>query len=107
MRDDVPIEDHPGVQAALESAAADDGRPESAMRREEIANFVRVTLEHLPSKYAKALELKYVQGCSVKEIAATLNVGEKAAESILTRSRVAFKERFRAIWDIEPNSIVD
>ena len=107
MREDVPIEDHPGVQAALESAAADDGRPESAIRREEIANFVRVTLEHLPSKYAKALELKYVQGYSVKEIAATLNVGEKAAESILTRSRVAFKERFRAIWDIEPNFIVD
>jgi RNA polymerase sigma-70 factor (ECF subfamily) len=107
MREDVPIEDHPGVQAALESVAADDGRPESAIRREEIANFVRVTLEHLPSKYAKALELKYVQGYSVKEVAASLNVGEKAAESILTRSRVAFKERFRAIWDIEPNFIVD
>ena len=27
MREDVPIEDHPGVQAALESVAADDGRP--------------------------------------------------------------------------------
>ena len=107
MREDVPIEDHPGVQAALESVAADDGRPESARRREEIANFVRVTLEHLPSKYAMALELKYVQGYSVKEIAARLKVGEKAAESILTRSRVAFKERFRAIWDIEPNFLVD
>ncbi len=107
MREDVPIEDHPGVQAALESVAADDGRPESAMRREEIANFVRVTLEHLPSKYAQALELKYVQGYSVKEVATSLNVGEKAAESILTRSRVAFKERFKAIWDIEPNFIVD
>jgi RNA polymerase sigma-70 factor (ECF subfamily) len=107
MREDVPIEDHPGVQAALESVVADDGRPESAMRREEIANFVRVTLEHLPSKYAQALELKYVQGYSVKEIATSLNVGEKAAESILTRSRAAFKERFRAIWDIEPNFIVD
>jgi len=107
MREDVPIEDHPGVQAALESVASDDGRPETARRREEIANFVRVTLEHLPSNYAQALELKYVQGYSVKEIAASLNIGEKAAESILTRSRVAFKERFRAIWDIEPNFIVD
>jgi len=107
LREDIPIEDHPAVQAALESVAADDSRPESARRREEIANFVRVTLEHLPSKYAQALELKYVQGYSVKEIAASLNVGEKAAESILSRSRAAFKERFRAIWDIEPNFIVD
>lgn len=107
MQEDLPLEDHPAVQAALESVAADDGRPESALRREEIANFVRVTLEHLPSNYATALEMKYVQGYSVKEIADHMGIGDKAAESILTRSRVAFKERFRAIWDIEPNFIVD
>jgi len=107
MQEDLPIEDHPAVQAALESASPDDGRPESARRREEIANFVRVTLEHLPSNYAEALELKYVQGYSVKEIASKLHIGEKAAESILSRSRAASKERFKAIWDIEPNFIVD
>lgn len=107
LREDVPIEDHPAVQAALESVAADDGRPETARRRDEIANFVRVTLEHLPANYANALEMKYIKGCSVREIASSLNVGEKAAESILSRARAAFKERFRAIWDIEPNFIVD
>lgn len=107
LREDIPIEDHPAVQAALESVAADDGRPESAQRRDEIANFVRVTLEHLPTRYASALEMKYVQGCSVREIASSLHVGEKAAESILSRARAAFKERFRAIWDIEPKFIVD
>ena len=107
LREDIPIEDHPAVQAALESVAADDGRPESALRRDEIANFVRVTLEHLPANYASALEMKYVRGCSVREIADSLSVGEKAAESILSRARVAFRERFRAIWDIEPNFLVD
>jgi RNA polymerase sigma-70 factor (ECF subfamily) len=107
MQEDLPIEDHPAVQAALESASSDDGRPETARRREEIANFVRVTLQHLPSNYAEVLELKYVQGYSVKEIAGKLHIGEKAAESILSRSRAAFKERFKAIWDIEPNFIVD
>ncbi len=107
QREDIPIEDHPAVQAALESVAADDGRPETARRREEIANFVRVTLEHLPANYAQALEMKYVQGCSVTEIAKSLSVGNKAAESVLSRAREAFKERFRAIWNIEPNFIVD
>jgi RNA polymerase sigma-70 factor (ECF subfamily) len=107
LQDEIPIEDHPAVQAALESVAADDGRPETARRREEIANFVRVTLEHLPANYAQALEMKYVQGCSVSEIARSLNLGNKAAESILSRARTAFKERFRAIWNIEPNFIVD
>lgn len=107
MRADIPIEDHPAVQAALESVMADDYLPESARRREEISHFVTVTLEHLPSRYATALEMKYVQGNSVVEIAEKLGVGEKAAESILTRARVAFKERFGSIWDIEPNFIVD
>ena len=43
----------------------------------------------------------------MKEIAASLEMGEKATESILTRARVAFKERFAALWNIEPNFIVD
>lgn len=107
LREDVPIEDHPAVQAALESVAADDGRPETARRRDEIANFVRVTLEHLPANYARALEMKYVRGCSVREIAGSLGIGEKAAESVLSRARAAFKECFRTIWDIEPTFIVD
>jgi RNA polymerase sigma-70 factor (ECF subfamily) len=107
QREDIPIEDHPAVQAALESVASDDGRPETARRREEIANFVRVTLEHLPANYAQALEMKYVQGCSVTEIAKSLNLGDKAAESVLSRAREAFKERFRAIWNLEPNFIVE
>jgi RNA polymerase sigma-70 factor (ECF subfamily) len=107
LQEDIPIEDHPAVQAALESVMSDDHRPESARRREEISHFVSVTLEHLPTNYATALEMKYIQGNSVAEIAAKLEVGEKAAESLLSRARAAFKERFRSIWDIEPSFIVD
>ncbi len=106
-RADIPIDDHPAVQAALESEAADDFRPESARRRDEIAQFVRVTLEHLPARYATALEMKYVSGESVAEIARRLELSEKAAESVLTRARVAFKERFKSLWDFEPGFIVD
>jgi RNA polymerase sigma-70 factor (ECF subfamily) len=107
LREDIPIEDHPAVQAALESVAADDFRPETARRREEIAHFVRVTLEHLPTNYATALEMKYILGHSVSEIASSLGLGEKAAESVLSRARAAFKERFKAIWHIEPNFMAD
>jgi len=104
---DIPIEDHPAVQAALESAMDDDYLPELARRRDEIRHFVTVTLQHLPSRYATALEMKYVQGNSVVEIASKLGVGEKAAESVLSRARAAFKEKFRSIWDIEPKFLVD
>ena len=104
---DVPIEDHPAVQAALESMSNDDFRPESMRRREEIANFVRTTLDHLPAKYALVLEMKYINGNSVAEIAERLGTSEKAAESVLSRARGAFKEGFRSLWDFEPSFVVD
>jgi RNA polymerase sigma-70 factor (ECF subfamily) len=107
MSDELPIEDHPAVQAALESMSTNDGRPESAQRRDEIAHFVKTTLDYLPSNYATALEMKYIQGCSVAEIAAKLNIGTKAAESVLSRARAAFKNGFKSLWDFEPGFIVD
>lgn len=103
----IPIEDHPAVQAALESLGGDEFQPESMRRREEIAAFVRATLDQLPAKYAIALEMKYINGNSVLEIAQRLGVGEKAAESVLSRARAAFKEGFRSLWDFEPGFIVD
>lgn len=103
-REHLPIEDHPAVQAALESMFADDYRPESAQRQQEIAEFVRATLQHLPLRYARALEMKYVGGHSVIEIARELEVSEKAAESLLTRARKAFKDGFNSLWDFEPGA---
>jgi len=107
MQNDLAVEDHPEVQAALESLMANDQRPETARRREEIARFVRLTLEHLPANYATALEMKYIHGNSVVEIADELGLGTKAAESVLSRARAAFKEGFRSLWDVEPGFIVD
>lgn len=107
LRVDIPIDDHPAVQAALATVLTGDERPETAQREQEIAGFVRSTLNHLPSNYAIALEMKYIGGYSVAEIAARLGVGEKAAESILSRARAAFKEGFRSLWDLEPDFIVN
>jgi RNA polymerase sigma-70 factor (ECF subfamily) len=107
FRAEIPIEDHPAVQAALESIGGEDFQPEAMQRRDEIAGFVRATLEHLPAKYAIALEMKYINGNSVAEIAERLGVGEKAAESVLSRARSAFKDGFRALWDFEPGFVVD
>jgi RNA polymerase sigma-70 factor (ECF subfamily) len=106
-RASLAIEDHPAVQAALESMGADEFRPESMQRRDEIASFVRGTLEYLPANYALALEMKYINGNSVAEIAEKLGVGEKAAESVLSRARAAFREGFKALWDFDPGFVID
>ena len=80
----------------------DDFSPETAQTQKEIGEFVRSTLQHLPGRYAQALEMKYVNGNSVNEIALELGLSEKAAESLLTRARKAFKEGFNTLWDFEP-----
>jgi RNA polymerase sigma-70 factor, ECF subfamily len=101
-----PFEDNPAVQAALASLSLDLG-PERSQSDDEVARFVRVTLEYLPARYASALELKYIRGYSVDEIGKHLSISSKAAESILSRAREAFKEGFRSLWDFEPDFLLD
>jgi RNA polymerase sigma-70 factor (ECF subfamily) len=101
------LEDHPAIRAALESISVDSDTPESEQTEQELARFVRLTLEYLPARYATALELKYIRGCSVDEIGEELEISTKAAESLLTRARTAFKEGFRSLWDFEPGFLLD
>jgi len=103
----VPYEDVPEVRAALESITARPNDPEAIRTADELARFVRVTLAHLPGNYSSALELKYIRGCSVDEIGEHLNISTKAAESILSRARAAFKEGFRSLWDFEPSFLFE
>ncbi len=87
-------EDQPEVRAALETAPMSFKGPEESLRRKELAKLVHATLDHLPVKYGQALEWKYVDGLSVKEIAQRLDVRPKAAESLLTRARKAFRDGY-------------
>jgi RNA polymerase sigma-70 factor (ECF subfamily) len=94
-------EDEPEIRAALESlrlATVDD--PEAALDRDRLGAFVQRVLDHLPSHYADALEWKYIDEVSVQEIAARLGLGPKAAESLLTRARAAFRDAFRTLGSL-------
>ena len=96
---EVPLaEDVPEVRAALESLArTEDADPSRVFERAEVRRCVLATLDQLPPTYGNALEWKYIQGLSVKEIAHRLRLGPKAAESLLTRARNAFRDAFAAI----------
>ncbi len=56
-----------------------------------------MALDQLPSHYGSALEWKYLEELSVKEIASRLKLSPKAAESTLTRAREAFRDGFTAL----------
>ncbi len=89
-------EDEPEIRSALESLAALND-PESRTQQRELTQRVHVALDHLPTHYGNALEWKYILGLSVREIADLLDVKPKAAESVLTRARHAFREAYATL----------
>ncbi len=93
------IEDSEEVRAALESieapAADDPLRGCSAAERKRL---VHAVLDRLPNRYGEALEWKYVEGQSVEEIGRRLGIGPTAAQSLLARARVAFRDGIEAVF---------
>ena len=99
-KSEVEIQEHEdlfGVAAGLGDGGFDG--PERATLRAEVHQFVHDALDGLPPHYGKALEWKYIDNVSVKEIAQRLDVGPKAAESLLTRAREAFRRGYADLAD--------
>ena len=87
------IDDNASLLAALESVPALlDGSPLEVSH--DVKILVQTTLDALPSAYGTVLELKYIEGLSVQEIAAQLSMGATAIQSLLARARKAFKTVF-------------
>lgn len=71
--------------------------PEEGLLANETATLVHVALDALPARYAQALEWKYLEHRRVDEIAERLELGTKAAESLLTRAREAFRKIYAGL----------
>lgn len=87
----------PRVVELEEDVASDRDPPDGALARKEEVRHVHTVLDLLPPRYARALEWKYVERLSVKEIAERLRLGAKAAESLLTRARQAFRDGYERV----------
>lgn len=94
----VLVEDFPEVQAAVDSFQAPlEDSPERHYQRVEALRLIQVALDRLPAKYGDVLEWKYIEGHSVKEIAARLNIGTEATQSLLARAKRAFADVYSAM----------
>lgn len=94
----VLTEDFPEILAAVDSfqtPPADD--PEWNMQRLEFVRLIHVALDRLPARYGDALEWKYIQGYSIREIAGRMGVGEEAVQSLLARARRAFHDVYGSL----------
>ena len=90
-------DDDPGLRAALDSIGAAADAPDAGLARADTGRIVQLVLDHLPPRYSRALEWKYLEELSVDEIAGRLQCTPKAAESLLTRARDAFRDAFAAV----------
>jgi len=102
----VLIDDQPELRQAIDSIEA----PEEYdlvrnYGRGETGRLVRVVLDRLPSSYGDALEWKYIEGESVEVIGERLGIGTTAAQSLLARARIAFREALEKVFGAEAADI--
>ncbi len=68
--------------------------PDEVLAQREVQLLIHEVMVGLHSRYREALVLKYLENRKVSEMAAQLGQSEKATESLLTRSREAFRKVF-------------
>ena len=93
------LEDSPEIRSALEAIEAPaEQDPLHRYGSEETRRLVRGILDRLPARYGDVLEWKYIEGRSVEEIVSLLGIGHTAAQSLLARARVAFREAVETVF---------
>jgi RNA polymerase sigma-70 factor (ECF subfamily) len=90
------------VEPAIDFGLGGGRDPEVALLEREAARRVHLALDLLPAHYGRALEWKYLEDLPVQEIASRLNLGPKAAESLLTRARSAFRAAYESLRTRRP-----
>jgi RNA polymerase sigma-70 factor, ECF subfamily len=103
----VLIDDSEEVRAALESIEAPESDdPFRGADSAELRRLVHAVLDRLPNRYGEALEWKYVEGHTVEEIGERLGIGQVAAQSLLARARVAFREGLEAVFGASARDVL-
>lgn len=106
----VLVDDDPDVRAMVDAVRIPlEAEPEREASRRETIDKIHAALDRLPRRYGDALEWKYIEGLSIREIAARLDVSGEATQSILARARRAFAEIYSALGagdraNSEPNA---
>ena len=94
----VVLDDDAAIAGLLDSISAPAANePENELARGNLIHLIQSALDFLPQRYGDVLEWKYIDGLTVEEIGARLAIGTKAAESCLTRARIAMREAMLAL----------
>jgi RNA polymerase sigma-70 factor (ECF subfamily) len=79
----------------LQGEPEGDAPVDAELIRRERAERIAAALADLPEHYEAVLRAKYLEGASVAQIAEASGQTSKAVESLLTRARQAFREKYQ------------
>ena len=100
----VPVSSYPDGSGCSEPV--DPGpRPDERLILADEQLLAGAALTSLPYRWEQALRWRYCQDLPVAEIGARLGLSEKAAESILSRARIAFREVYTRLARAGPASL--
>lgn len=85
-----PTDSRPAI---TDMAPSETTSPSQRVIKDEAAFFLANCLEELPETQQEALRLRYVEGCSLKEIAERMNKTEMAAAGLLKRGLQALRSQ--------------
>ena len=96
----VLTEEFAEIQAAVDSfRSPEQMSPDRHYRRVELLRLIQVALDKLPARYGDVLEWKYIEGHSIKEISARLDIGPEATQSLLARAKRAFADVYTSLTE--------
>ncbi len=93
-------ETHPAGESEMRKEIADPGDdPGRAILQKEKVALIRAAINDLPENQKIAVILKRYEHFSYAQIAATLNVTDKAVKSLLSRAKINLKHRLAGTVD--------
>lgn len=96
------IEDNTAAMDHIDSLSIDEQfTPEGALNRQRHIALIHTMLDQLPGEYGRVLEMKYVEGIAVDDIAERLSTTNIAIQSMLARARKAFKSTYSNVMAAE------
>ncbi|RMD78304.1 MAG: RNA polymerase sigma factor [Lentisphaerae bacterium] len=75
--------------------------PSEIIQNEELARLIDAAIDSLPPASRLAFVLKDIEGISLKEIAATMNISEAAVKSRIHRARMQLRKELRLLLEAE------
>jgi RNA polymerase sigma-70 factor (ECF subfamily) len=80
------------IIALVELLSADGRSPSAYVQRDEAMDAVHAAMRDLPDEYRQAVQLRFLEGMNLDEVAAIMNRSPRAVQGIVDRAKKMMRE---------------